>query len=281
MARRIVVQKTLLLVESGLIFLIMVALVLVVALQVFGSAGIVAVAAGVVMLAFLTLQRGRPEIPRELIPVYHRQAPELYSILKKLSGRAGLKRVPGVYLLPEELMNAATLETREGPLIVLTPMTVQQLNRRQLTGILAHEVAHLEYRDTLLLQLTNMVHTITQSIAQVAWFMLIVFFPLLVLSGGVFPFYLVVLLFIAPVASVLLQMAFSRSREFNADLGAVELTGDPEGLAEALDRIDHVQSYALSQLFPFRRPKQNSSIFRSHPNIPVRIRKLRRIAAEQ
>jgi heat shock protein HtpX len=76
-------------------------------------------------------------------------------------------------------------------------------------------------------------------------------------------------------------MAFSRSREFNADLGAVELTGDPEGLAEALDRIDHVQSYALSQLFPFRRPKQNSSIFRSHPNIPVRIRKLRRIAAEQ
>jgi heat shock protein HtpX len=278
MARRIVLQKSLLFIESALIVLIMIALVIVVALQVFGSAGILAVTAAVVMLVFFTLQRGRPEVPRNLLPVGRREAPELYAILSELSSRAGLSRIPRVFLMPEEMMNAATLETREGPLIVLTPMTVQRLTRRQLTGILAHEVAHLEYRDTLLLQITAIVHTITQSIANVAWVMLVLFFPLLIFTEGSFPFYLVLLLFGAPLASVLLQLAFSRSREFNADLGAVELTGDPEALADALEQIDRVQSYALSQLFPFRRPRRHSSVFRSHPNIPARVRRLRAVA---
>jgi heat shock protein HtpX len=281
MAGRIARQKTLLLIESSLIVVIMLALVLLVALQVFGLAGIVAAVGGVLMLALLSRRRGRPEIPRNLAPVTREMAPELYAILEELTSRAGLKQRPSVYLLPEELMNAATLETREGPIIVLTPSAVRQLDRRQLIGILAHEVAHLEYRDTILLQLTAIVHTITQSIANVAWFMLILFFPLLIFSESAFPFYLLLLLFGAPIASVLLQLAFSRSRELNADLGAVELTGDPEGLAKALEQIDRVQSYTLSLLFPFKRPKQRSSVFRSHPNIPERVRRLRRIAGDR
>ncbi len=280
MGQRIAWQKKLLFVESALIVLIMLALVILVALQVFGRAGIVAVVFGLVMLAVLSYRQGRPVIPDNLIPVQPEEAPELYRILKELGKRAELKRYPSLYLLSEELMNAATLETREGPIIVLTPPTIHRLTPRELTGILAHEMAHLEYRDTLLLRLTVMVHTITQSIANVAWFMLVLFFPLLFFSEGTFPLYLLLILFGAPLASVLLQLAFSRSRELNADLGAVELTDDPEGLANALEQIDHVQSYALSQLFPFKRPRQRSSIFRSHPNIPVRIQRLRRIAEE-
>ncbi|MCF7914408.1 MAG: M48 family metalloprotease [Spirochaetaceae bacterium] len=281
MARRIETQKFLLFLESALIVAIMVALVVVVALQVFGMMGIIFVLVGVLMLAFVSQSRGQPPIPDNLIAVSRDQGRHIYEILDELISKTQLKQNPSVYLLAEDMMNAATLETREGPIIVLTPSTANKLNTRQLRGILAHEVAHLEFRDTVLLKLTLSVHIITQSIANVAWFMLILFFPLLILSEGTFPLHLLLILFGAPIASVLLQLAFSRSRELNADLGALELTNDPEGLADALERIDRVQSHTISQLFPFKRPKQPGSIFRSHPDIPARIKRLRKIAREQ
>jgi heat shock protein HtpX len=280
MESRIRRQKRLLLLESAIIVAVMLALVILVAVQLFGGLGILVVVLGVIMLVSVTQGRGNQEIPQNLTPVERQEAPRIYQLLDTLTSRAGLKRSPSVFLLHEELMNAATLETREGPLIVLTPSTVRQLDTRQLTGILAHEIAHLEYRDTILLQLTSIVHSITQSLTNIAWLLLILFFPLFFLAEGSFPFYLLLLLFGAPLASVLLQLAFSRSRELNADLGAVELTDDPEGLAQALEKIDRVQSYTLSMLFPFKRPRQRSSIFRSHPNIPVRVRRLRDIAEE-
>ncbi len=278
MADRIRLQKTKVLIESALIVVIMIGLVLLVALQVFGALGIVVVIFGIGMLTALVSQRRHPQIPDNIYPVMQSQAPELYNILDRLASQAGLKQSPSVYLLPEGFMNAATLETTDGPVIVLTPTTVKNLDTRQLTGILAHEITHLEYRDTLLLQLTIIVHSITQSIAFVAWLMLFMFFPLLVFSEGSFPFYLLLILCAAPVASVLLQLAFSRSRELNADLGAVELTQDPTGLADALEKIDRFHSYSFSLLFPFKRPKQRNSIFRSHPNIPARISRLRKLA---
>jgi len=279
MIQRIALQKLLLFIESVLIVAVMVALVVVVALQVFGGLGIMVVLVGVLMLGYMSQRQGQPPIPDNLLPVSREQAPQIYDMLDELTSKAGLNQSPSVYLLSEQMMNAATLETREGPIIVLTPSAANHLTDRQLRGIIAHEVAHLEFRDTVLLKLTSIVHIITQSIANVAWFMLIMFFPLLVLSEGTFPLYLLLILFGAPLASVLLQLAFSRSRELNADLGAVELTNDPEGLAAALDQIDRVRSDTLSQLFPFKKPKQPSTIFRSHPNIPARIRRLHKIAA--
>lgn len=279
MIQRIALQKLLLFIESMLIVTIMVALVVVVALQVFGAMGILLVLAAVTTLVYVSQRQGQPPVPDNLLPVSRSQGPYIYKLLDELTSKARLRQSPSVYLLPEKMMNAATLETREGPIIVLTPSAAKGLTDRQLQGILAHEVAHLEFRDTVLLKLTSIVHIITQSIANVAWIMLIMFFPLLVLSAGTFPLYLLLILFGAPIASVLLQLAFSRSRELNADLGAVELTNDPEGLAEALEQIDRVRSHTLSQLFPFRRPKQPSTIFSSHPHIPVRVRKLRKIAA--
>jgi heat shock protein HtpX len=89
-------------------------------------------------------------------------------------------------------------------------------------------------------------------------------------------------LFAAPILSVLLQLAFSRSREFNADLGAVELTADPEALATALKKIEKVQSHLIKMILPFpKRKREESSLFRSHPAIPKRIEKLERIADAQ
>ncbi len=278
MMQRIALQKRLLFIESVLIVTVMVALVVVVAMQVFGGMGLLLVIAGVSMLVYVSHQQGQPPIPENLLAMSREQGSGIYSMLDDLTSKAGLQQRPSVYILSEEMMNAATLETREGPIIVLTPSAANRLTKRQLRGILAHEVAHLEFRDTVLLKLTSIVHIITQSIANIAWIMLIMFFPLLVLSEGTFPLYLLLILFGAPIASVLLQLAFSRSRELNADLGAVELTDDPEGLAEALEQIDRVRSHTLSQLFPFKRPKQPSTIFKSHPNIPVRAQRLRKIA---
>lgn len=281
MLKRIALQKLLLFLESLLIVTIMVALVVVVALQVFGGMGILIVLFSVLMLSYVSQQKGQPPIPDDLFEVPRERGGYIYEILDELTSKAKLKQSPSVYILSEQMMNAATLETREGPIIVLTPSAAKRLTRRQLRGILAHEVAHLEFRDTLLLKLTSIVHIITQSIANVAWFMLIMFFPLLLLSEGTFPLYLLVILFGAPIVSVLLQLTFSRSRELNADLGAVELTRDPEGLADALEQIDRVRSHTLSQLFPFKRTKQPSTIFRSHPNIPARVKRLRRIDGMQ
>ncbi len=270
-------RKLKLILESMLILVVMVALLLIVGLQVFGFEGLWLVLIMVTIMAYAGVRRGKRVIPEQARYIDRSEAPELYSLLDELSSRAGLKREPHFYLLPMNMLNAATIDHEPNPIIMITPPTLSYLSGREMRGIVAHELAHLQNRDLVLLQLIQIVQIVTHSLSQVAWIMLIIFLPLLIMDETVFPFYLLILLFLAPLLSVVLQLAFSKSREYNADLGAVDLTGDPEGLASALEKIDRVHSFMNDMFLPFSRKRRETSLFRSHPHIDRRVNMLRNL----
>jgi heat shock protein HtpX len=278
----IIKQKFLLIIEGIAIFAVMLTLLTVIGIQLFGYAGIILVIGGVIFIVIIATRKTRFAQPDQVYQLPYAQAPELYSIIDGLAERAGIEATPDLYLYPVKYMNAATLDKPGKPMIILTPPMVQRLTRREMTAILAHEIAHIQYRDIFFLQLTQAVHMVTEIVAQTAWIMLLMFLPLFLFSQANLPLYVVGILFAAPVLSILLQLAFSRSREFNADLGAVELTGDPEALATALDKIEKVQSHLIKMILPFpKKGREESSLFRSHPAIPKRIEKLEKIAEAQ
>jgi heat shock protein HtpX len=98
--------------------------------------------------------------------------------------------------------------------------------------------------------------------------------PLILLGGTGFPWGMILLLLGAPTVSLLLQLALSRTREFEADQGAAELTGDPEGLARALDRMEAQQRGLMQNLFGIGRSPVGSNLLRTHPPTEERIRRL-------
>jgi heat shock protein HtpX len=275
-------HRLLLIVESIAIFLIMLALLTIIGLQLFGYSGLLLSAGGIIFIVIVANRRMAYAQPQNVSKLSEDKVPRMYEGIRELSQRANLQSVPELYLFDAQYMNAATLDKPGEPMIIVTPPVVNQLSDREVTALLAHEVAHIQSRDVFFQRIVQAVYLLTQVVAQTAWIMLILFFPIFLFSRANLPLYIIAILFGAPVLSILLQLAFSRSREFNADLGAVELTGEPLALAEALEKIEKVQSRFLDTMLPFptRRNRRESSLFSSHPAIPKRIEKLKKIAEE-
>jgi heat shock protein HtpX len=185
--------------------------------------------------------------------------------------------MPAVYVLRAPVLNAATLGSVQRPLLVVTPMLVRALSTRELTGVLAHEVSHIRHRDLTFFRIVELVGTITIVVSRVGWLMLLLYLPLTLGSSATVPFSVVLVLLAAPVASVMLQLGLSRSREYAADLGAVELTEDPAALASALEKIDNLGKSYLQQMLPVPR-RRESSVFRTHPSTDRRVERLEELA---
>ena len=161
-------------------------------------------------------------------------SPYLYNMVAELAARAELP-MPRVYLIDEAQPNAfATGRNPEHAAVAVTTGILRLLSARELRGVMAHELAHVRHRDILT---STIAATMAGAISALANFA--VFFggrddaghPVNPLAG-----LLVALL--APLAAALIQMAISRAREFEADRGGAELSGDPQALAEALAKID-------------------------------------------
>mgnify|MGYP006272698389 CR=1 FL=1 len=277
MHREVRRQRHVLLIQTGLIFALMLAVLLVSGLQVIGAVGL-AVLLGMATFFFVSLTGRSSEIrPANATPVSRARAPEVYAILDDLCRRAEIPGKPEVYLLSASMMNAAALGNRERPIIVVTPLLLQSLSAEEIRGVLAHEVAHLKDNDLMAYRVAEAISMITMVISRVGWLLLILYLPVLLVSDVRIPLGLIAVLLGAPVLSVLLQMALSRSREFAADLGAVELTDQPLALASALEKIDNVGKSMLHQVLPVPK-KSESSVFRSHPAISDRVDRLRELA---
>ncbi|MFP3958859.1 MAG: M48 family metalloprotease [Spirochaetaceae bacterium] len=278
MRQEVLRQRRVLLAQTLLIFALMLSVLLVSGLQVIGALGL-AVLLGMTTFVMVQTQRRVSEIrPQNALPLSRNQAPGLYRTLTELSRRAGVPRVPEVHLLRARMMNAATLGSREHPVLVVTPSLLEGLSPRELTAVLAHEIAHLRNNDLISYRLAEAISLITVVISRVGWMLLILYLPVLLTAAVRIPLGLILLLLGAPLISVGLQMTLSRSREFAADLGAVELTGDPAALARALQKIDRIGRSALHQVLPVP-SRRESSVFRSHPAIEERVRRLEALAA--
>ncbi|MCB1887846.1 MAG: zinc metalloprotease HtpX [Rhodocyclaceae bacterium] len=159
-------------------------------------------------------------------------SPYLYNMVRELAQRAGLP-MPKVYVIDEAQPNAfATGRNPENAAVAATTGIMQMLSERELRGVMAHELAHVRNRDILI---STMSATVAGAISMLANFGM--FF------GGndedrPNPIVAIGMMILAPMAGMLIQMAISRTREFGADRGGAEISGDPRALADALAKID-------------------------------------------
>lgn len=200
------------------------------------------------------------------------QAPGLHAMVSELSARAGLAAPPRLWLLPERHLQALAAGTSDQPGIGVTRSLVEALPPRELAAVLAHEISHIRHGDLFVLRLASIAATATRAMAQAG---LIVALFLGFGAIGAHPL-LPVLLMVSPLAADLLTLSLSRSREFLADAGAAELTGDPEGLALALARLERIQGDDFERLAA--RGPSWLRWFRTHPTVAQRIAALGTLA---
>ena len=164
-------------------------------------------------------------------------APQFYTIVQDLARKAGLP-MPRVYLIDEEAPNAfATGRNPEHAAVAATTGILRVLSERELRGVMAHELSHVRHRDILI---STVSATMAGAISMLANFAM--FFGGRDSEGRpVNPIVSILVMLLAPIAASLIQMAISRAREFEADRGGAELSGDPQALASALQKI---QRYA-------------------------------------
>jgi len=170
---------------------------------------------------------------REATPA---QAPEIYSIVQNLARNAGLP-TPKVYIIPQASPNAfATGRNPEHAVVAVTEGLLDILNREELAGVLAHELAHVKNRDILIGSIAATMAGAVMMLATMARWSAI-FGGMGDEDEGVGGFGLIVMSILAPIAAVLIQTAISRSREYMADASGALFAGNNEGLALALEKL--------------------------------------------
>ena len=213
-------------------------------------------------------------------------APKFYDMIERLAKQANLP-MPKVYLINDPTPNAfATGRNPEHAAVAATTGILQGLSNEELAGVMAHELAHVKHRDTLI---STIAATLVGSISYIAQ-----------MAGWVFMFGRsdddspgsgiggLVLLILSPIIAMLLQMAISRSREFAADRGGAEFTRNPLGLASALEKISRGNQLkpvshsnpTTAHMFIINplRGGGISKLFSTHPPTEERIKRLQAMA---
>ncbi|MCF8010409.1 MAG: zinc metalloprotease HtpX [Clostridiales bacterium] len=219
-------------------------------------------------------------------PISEKQAPELYEIIRKLTKRAGLP-MPKIYRTPSPQPNAfATGRNPSNSSVAVTDGLLQILNKRELEGVLAHEMSHIKNRDILIGTIAaSMAGAITMISELLQWSFIFGMGGDDEEGGGIAGLAGTLLLAIlAPIAAMLIQFAISRSREYSADQTGAYLAGDPDGLASALLKLEKASHKIPMQVNPstshlfITNPlstKTMARLFSTHPPIEDRVKRLK------
>ena len=182
------------------------------------------------------------------------EAPVLYEVVESLSRRAGLP-VPRVAIIPGQQPNAfATGRNPEHAVVAATEGILQILDRDEIEGVMAHELAHVRHRDMLI---SSVAATLAGAIMVLARFGLFFGGGDRDRGGGALALLVVIL---APIAAMIIQAAISRSREFAADAGGAEISGKPRALASALQKLE-----ATAKRVPLQGNPATAHMFIVHP----------------
>jgi heat shock protein HtpX len=213
-------------------------------------------------------------------------APQFYRMVRELATRAGLP-MPRVYLIAEDAPNAfATGRNPEHAAVATTTGILRILSEREMRGVMAHELSHVKHRDILISTISATMAGAISALANFAMFF-----------GGrdeqgrpSNPIASIAVALLAPIAAAMIQMAISRSREFEADRGGAELSGDPQALASALDKIHRFAAgvpFATAEAHPttaqmmILNPLSGggvANLFSTHPATEERIARLMEMA---
>ncbi len=207
------------------------------------------------------------------------QMPELISIVRELSQKASIP-MPRVYICPQQAPNAfATGRNPRNAAVAVTEGLLSILNRDELAGVIAHELAHVKHRDILIGSIAATIAGAISALGYLLWFL-----PIGGDDDDGNPLAALAMIILAPIAAGLIQMAISRKREYNADSYGAELSGDPIYLATALSKLNNVASRTPMKLAmesqksmfivnPFT-GKKKKDWFSTHPSLESRLEAL-------
>ena len=214
-------------------------------------------------------------------------APEYYDIVANLSARANLP-MPKVYIMDNPQPNAfATGRNPENAAVAATTGLLQLLSPAEIAGVMAHELTHIKNRDTLVMTMTA---TLAGAISMLANFGF--FFGGRNRNSSLGPLGGLLLMILAPLAAMIVQLAVSRTREYEADRGGAEISGAPLSLASALHKISGAAqqipneaaeaSPAMAHLFIINplSGQRMDNLFSSHPATENRVAELQKMAAD-
>ncbi len=207
-------------------------------------------------------------------PIDPSRGADIVRLVQALSQRARLRAAPRLYVVPSQTMNAFAVGTPSRYSLGVTEGLLRRLEFRELAGVLAHEITHVRNNDIWVMSLADILSRFTRSMSFFAVFLFFLSVPATVFTGSPVPWLAIALLYFAPTLSSLLQLALSRSREFDADLGGAALTGDPEGLALALSKLERYQGRLWEDIFMPGRRIPLPSVLRTHPQTSERIARL-------
>ncbi|MBE1204270.1 zinc metalloprotease HtpX [Aminobacter carboxidus] len=208
--------------------------------------------------------------------------PAGFRIVQELSRRAELPAVPKLYVIPSKMMNAFAVGRRDDAAIAVTDALARNLTPRELAGVLAHEISHIAHEDVKVMAFADMVSRFTSFMSTVG--LVSLFLNLFGFAGGFgtqVPWLAVLVLLAAPTIGGLLQMALSRTREFDADLGAASLTGDPDGLASALTKLERAQGRVWENILLPSGRIPDPSVLRTHPLTADRVARLKALKTSE
>lgn len=229
-----------------------------------------------------------------VLKMYHareatrQQAPEVFDIVGRLTQNAGLP-MPKIFIIPSEAPNAfATGRNPENAVVAVTDGLLRLMNRQEIAGVLAHELAHVKNRDILIGSIAATLAGAIMLLANMARWSMIFGGGRDDKNGGSGIVGLLFMSILAPMAAMIIQMAISRSREYQADASGAALTGNPEGLASALEKLG-----AYSGRLPMNASPSTAHmlivnplsgrnlmhLFSTHPPLEERIARLRGTSA--
>ncbi len=221
------------------------------------------------------------------VPLSALQAPEIYQLVEELARRAALP-MPKLYLIEAEQPNAfATGRSPKHGALAISRGLIMHLTKDELGAVIAHELAHIRSRDTMVMSISA---TLAGAVTMLAQFGL--FFGGRSSISPLGPVGALIAIIVAPIAAILVQLAVSRTREYEADREGAQISGNPLALASALQKISRLnksfenpwarRSQGMAHLFIINplTSRGTDRLFATHPNVENRVAQLERMAAE-
>jgi len=208
----------------------------------------------------------------QIIP--YSSAPALYDMTDELASRAGLKFTPKLYYVPSSVVNSFTVGQAEKSSIAISDGILQTLNYEEIAGIIGHEISHIKNEDIRVMIFADVVGRLIKICSIMGQVLILLSLPFVIMGNAQInwlPFFIVIF---SPLGSDLIQLAMSRVREYEADMGSVMLLGDARPLLSALNKISYYEHhYFRNAILPTHKIPE-PSLLRTHPQTEERISRL-------